>query len=591
MKHRFTLFILALLLACMPPASGQRVSDMTAITGAEVALTDVLPLSDLSATTSKKMAIGEFVNVPGFFGSVSATELGYLDGVTSSVQTQINTKAPAANPIFTGTVTIPDAALAIADTSGLQAAITAKSNKRILIIVDGDSLATESYNTAGATANGGSPNPNHWIGLVRQRLAAYADVTVVSAGVPSETSGQIASRIATTLSANPATGYDTAIYAVCGGTNDFVAGTSNATTIANLTTCVDAAEAAGFEGWVIAPKPVAAYATSLTFGAAIRAASFYDGLLDLSGTLCSYGTFDGIHFSVNGSKTMATRFIREVIDGESPRRTVGTEGDFWTVADCVEWHDNRSLDRSQITIAGHNLPDSLTVAYPSGDSAIPIGALPLTVNIPAGAIWGTHNAILEYVDNSSCAYFRVTGAGHWAIFAPSSGAAYNPAWFGSKSPTLVHVDVDYVTIPDIKDMRMIADEGTLLWEARLARITGSASLPVFFANQQLSEIVIRNATIVCSLGSLFGAFNDASNASTTIQNSTIICANGTALRGRVYGDGNPQGIRWIGQNFVSDNTVSGSDTEDVTQGTVTVLANATIGKMGLRLPGYNPVLP
>jgi hypothetical protein len=35
---------------------------------------------------------------------VSDTEIGYLDGVTSAIQTQINTKAPTADPTFTGTV-------------------------------------------------------------------------------------------------------------------------------------------------------------------------------------------------------------------------------------------------------------------------------------------------------------------------------------------------------------------------------------------------------------------------------------------------------------------------------------------------------
>ena len=36
--------------------------------------------------------------------NVTDTEIGYLDGVTSSIQTQINTKAPTADPTFTGTV-------------------------------------------------------------------------------------------------------------------------------------------------------------------------------------------------------------------------------------------------------------------------------------------------------------------------------------------------------------------------------------------------------------------------------------------------------------------------------------------------------
>jgi hypothetical protein len=40
-------------------------------------------------------------------GNVSNTELQYLDGVTSAIQTQLNAKAPLASPTFTGTVTLP----------------------------------------------------------------------------------------------------------------------------------------------------------------------------------------------------------------------------------------------------------------------------------------------------------------------------------------------------------------------------------------------------------------------------------------------------------------------------------------------------
>lgn len=39
--------------------------------------------------------------------AVTATEQGYLSGVTSAIQTQLNAKAPAANPTFTGTITTP----------------------------------------------------------------------------------------------------------------------------------------------------------------------------------------------------------------------------------------------------------------------------------------------------------------------------------------------------------------------------------------------------------------------------------------------------------------------------------------------------
>jgi hypothetical protein len=40
-------------------------------------------------------------------GDVSSTEFGYLDGVTSAIQTQLNAKANLAGPTFTGTVTVP----------------------------------------------------------------------------------------------------------------------------------------------------------------------------------------------------------------------------------------------------------------------------------------------------------------------------------------------------------------------------------------------------------------------------------------------------------------------------------------------------
>ena len=45
--------------------------------------------------------------------NVTDTEIGYLDGVTSAIQTQFDAKAPLASPTFTGTVTIPDNTVAL----------------------------------------------------------------------------------------------------------------------------------------------------------------------------------------------------------------------------------------------------------------------------------------------------------------------------------------------------------------------------------------------------------------------------------------------------------------------------------------------
>lgn len=47
----------------------------------------------------------DLANAATAMAAVSATELGYLDGVTSAVQTQINSKAGTSAPTLTGTVT------------------------------------------------------------------------------------------------------------------------------------------------------------------------------------------------------------------------------------------------------------------------------------------------------------------------------------------------------------------------------------------------------------------------------------------------------------------------------------------------------
>jgi hypothetical protein len=50
------------------------------------------------------LAVGAFEATSATIGDVSNTELQYLNGVTSAVQTQLNAKAPLESPTFTGTV-------------------------------------------------------------------------------------------------------------------------------------------------------------------------------------------------------------------------------------------------------------------------------------------------------------------------------------------------------------------------------------------------------------------------------------------------------------------------------------------------------
>ena len=72
----------------------------TAVSDADVAsLAGTETLTNKTLTSPK---INEDVAV-----TATSTELNYVDGVTSAIQTQIDAKAPLASPTFTGTVTLP----------------------------------------------------------------------------------------------------------------------------------------------------------------------------------------------------------------------------------------------------------------------------------------------------------------------------------------------------------------------------------------------------------------------------------------------------------------------------------------------------
>tara|TARA_R110000787_G_scaffold72228_1_gene161118 strand:+ start:1504 stop:1917 length:414 start_codon:yes stop_codon:yes gene_type:complete len=56
-----------------------------------------------------------WTSIDTLLGGTNATEFGYLGGVTSAIQTQLNAKSPIASPTFTGTATIPTAAITTAN--------------------------------------------------------------------------------------------------------------------------------------------------------------------------------------------------------------------------------------------------------------------------------------------------------------------------------------------------------------------------------------------------------------------------------------------------------------------------------------------
>lgn len=112
-------------------------------------------------------------------GSVSSTELGYLDGVTSAIQTQLNNLAPKASPTFTTAATLPAAttigtvtAAEIAYLSGVTSNIQSQLN----------TLASSvGANTTASVAMGASTVINHGNSLrLTKTIAANTTFTLTN---------------------------------------------------------------------------------------------------------------------------------------------------------------------------------------------------------------------------------------------------------------------------------------------------------------------------------------------------------------------------------------------------------------------------
>lgn len=76
--------------------------------------------------TASRAMVTDSTGIPTT-STTTATEIGYLSGVTSAIQTQLNSKAPTASPTFTGTITTPltaSRALQTGSSSELQVSVT-----------------------------------------------------------------------------------------------------------------------------------------------------------------------------------------------------------------------------------------------------------------------------------------------------------------------------------------------------------------------------------------------------------------------------------------------------------------------------------
>lgn len=96
-------------------------------------------------------------------GTLTNTELGYVHGVTSGVQSQLDSKAPVASPTFTGTVTIPAGAsisgfapLASPALTGVPTAPTAALGTNTTQIATMAALVAQAFATVAPAQPGGT---------------------------------------------------------------------------------------------------------------------------------------------------------------------------------------------------------------------------------------------------------------------------------------------------------------------------------------------------------------------------------------------------------------------------------------------------
>lgn len=139
------------------------------ILNASINASAAIALTKLAATTVSRALVSDG---SGFItaATTTTTEIGFVNGVTSSIQTQINTKAPSASPTFTGTIGTPLAANAVVKTDGSSNLTTgsvslgSQVSGTLPVANGGTNVTTKLMAIDTYTGNGTSQSPSHSLG-------------------------------------------------------------------------------------------------------------------------------------------------------------------------------------------------------------------------------------------------------------------------------------------------------------------------------------------------------------------------------------------------------------------------------------------
>ena len=122
-------------------------------------------------------------------GNVSSTEIGYIDGVTSSIQTQLDAKAPSANPTLTGTVALPAASSVTLNGTALSTTLALKADNAATIntMSGSHTIVSADVSNVREMSNGGTitiPSDTSWwpVGATIDVLQTGSSQVTIGAG-------------------------------------------------------------------------------------------------------------------------------------------------------------------------------------------------------------------------------------------------------------------------------------------------------------------------------------------------------------------------------------------------------------------------
>ena len=152
--------------------------------------TDLKSEGDDHLRLVKSAVKATFPNVTGAV-TPTHTELNYVDGVTSAIQTQLDTKAPTASPTFTGTVALPSTT-SIGPVSSTELGYLDGVTSAIQTQIDGKapaSLSTTKADIASPAFTGVPTAPTATAGTSTTQLAttAFVAATAFSSVLPAQT--------------------------------------------------------------------------------------------------------------------------------------------------------------------------------------------------------------------------------------------------------------------------------------------------------------------------------------------------------------------------------------------------------------------